>query len=268
MVFGAEAQPQPIIVKHNKKHKHKHHSTAWKIALADFMTTLMILFFILWILALTPPDKKKALVSYFHGHFDASQNGLLPNKSEAEESANKLGRLYISLESELESVKHIIHVNLSRGRLELNLQSNVLFSSASANVNPIYKILLAKIATIVKDSDIYLDVYGYTDNLPIRPGNLYDNNLNLSIARAQSVAKEMITNGVALDRVGVHGEGERFPIASNSTKEGRSNNRRIVIYISPERSQAWQDSEKIKEKLEEQGVASKNVAADNIHIAN
>lgn len=242
--MNPDAPVQPIIIKHTKKHKHKHHSTAWKIALADFMTTLMVLFFILWILAITPPDKKKALVSYFHGHYEASQNGLLPNKADSESHAEKVGKLFVSLEAELQPEEQNIKVSLSRGRLELNLESNVLFASAKASLNENYAKVLTKIVQVVKDSDTYIDIYGYTDNLPIRNGNEFKTNLNLSIARAQSVADHFIKDGIGISRVGVHGEGERFPVADNKTAEGRAHNRRIVIYISPQRPGAWADPAK------------------------
>jgi OOP family OmpA-OmpF porin len=58
-----------------------------------------------------------------------------------------------------------------------------------------------------------------------------DYNLDLSMRRAQSVAEYLIATGVATDRLRVLGRGEKDPIASNDTQEGRAQNRRVEIVV-------------------------------------
>lgn len=236
-----EIEKPPIIVKYKKKGiEHKAHSTAWKIALADFMTTLMILFFVLWVVNITPADKKRALVSFFQGKYDPSSL-----VSAGGDTANKISesteRLYISLSTELSDIKHNIKINLSKGRVELNLQSNVLFASGMSNVTDQFKPLLVKLVKVLKGKNIFIDIYGYTDNQPLRKGHEAENNLNLSMMRAQSVADEIIKMGIPIEDIGVHGEGARFPVATNATEAGRAKNRRIVIYMSPKRESSTID---------------------------
>lgn len=223
-----------IIIVRKKNHRaHKQHSTAWKIALADFMTTLMILFFVMWVITITPPDKKKQLVSFFQGKEDSSQtgsNGLLPEKATIDKrSVADVAKIFYALESKMKASNPDMKVYLGRSRIEINLRANVLFGTGDSKLTPEFKKIIGDITAIVQKKNIYLDIYGYTDDVPI----LHGTNLFLSSERAKSAAEEFIKNGIDPDRLGVHGEGSRYPAFPNDTPEDRSKNRRIVIYISP-----------------------------------
>lgn len=223
----------PIIIIKRRKHAEEHqHSSAWKIALADFMTTLMIVFFVMWIVNIMPPNKKLELVSFFKGKADEkaiSNAGVLPQKVIHKNEISTEQKIYYALEPELKKIDPSLKIYLSRGRLEINLNSNVLFDPGKSNIKSNFKKIIYKISEIVKNKEVYVDVYGYADNTPIAGGT----NLMLSATRAQDAAKEFISQGIPDSRMGVHGEGDRFPVAANDTEEGRSLNRRIVIYISP-----------------------------------
>ena len=65
--------------------------------------------------------------------------------------------------------------------------------------------------------------------LPISRGN---DHLTLSTARAQSVADELINNGVRKERLAVEGRGDQEPVTENHTDEGRARNRRVEILLS------------------------------------
>ncbi|MEM9211987.1 MAG: OmpA family protein, partial [Pseudomonadota bacterium] len=58
-------------------------------------------------------------------------------------------------------------------------------------------------------------------------------NQNLSKRRADSVASQLISNGVSPSRIRAFGRGETSPIATNATAEGRQANRRVEIIITP-----------------------------------
>ncbi len=60
-----------------------------------------------------------------------------------------------------------------------------------------------------------------------------DPNMRLSQQRADSVASALITQGVAANRIRTTGMGPANPIASNSTAEGKAQNRRVEITLSP-----------------------------------
>jgi len=55
----------PIIIKKGKKHKHEHHGGNWKVAMADFMTSMFILFLVLWLLNITTAEQKQGIADFF-----------------------------------------------------------------------------------------------------------------------------------------------------------------------------------------------------------
>jgi len=73
-----------------------------------------------------------------------------------------------------------------------------------------------------------INIYGHTDNVG---SNEY--NQGLSERRAQSVAQYLISHQVLPDRIAAVGFGETRPIASNDTPEGRQQNRRVELELSP-----------------------------------
>lgn len=56
---------QPIIIKKKKVQAHAHHSGAWKVALADFVTAMMAFFLLLWLLGNTDEAQRQAISGYF-----------------------------------------------------------------------------------------------------------------------------------------------------------------------------------------------------------
>ncbi|EAP1947372.1 OmpA family lipoprotein [Salmonella enterica] len=73
-----------------------------------------------------------------------------------------------------------------------------------------------------------VNVVGYTDST-----GSHDLNMRLSQQRADSVANSLITQGVDASRIRTSGMGPANPIASNSTAEGKAQNRRVEITLSP-----------------------------------
>ncbi|WP_048647880.1 OmpA family protein [Nitratireductor soli] len=111
----------------------------------------------------------------------------------------------------------------------LNMPSNITFSTDSATIQPAFYPTLNSVALVLqKYNRTLVDVFGHTDST----GN--DNyNLDLSQRRAGSVANYLISQGAASQRFAIIGEGETQPIASNATPDGRAQNRRVEIRLSP-----------------------------------
>ena len=66
MIFMADKDIAPIIViKKKKKGAHDAHSSAWKIALADFMTALMCFFLVMWLTTILNTDTQKDVSRFF-----------------------------------------------------------------------------------------------------------------------------------------------------------------------------------------------------------
>jgi len=115
------------------------------------------------------------------------------------------------------------------GSLKLNIPSQVTFDTDSATIKSSFRGVLDGVAqTISQERGINARVVGHTDST----GNP-DHNMTLSQRRAQSVETYLGDRGVARTRLSAEGRGETQPVASNATEEGRSQNRRVEIYLKP-----------------------------------
>jgi len=115
------------------------------------------------------------------------------------------------------------------GSLMVNIPSNVTFDTDSATIKPSFRSVLDGVAqTISQERRINARVVGHTDST----GNP-DHNMALSQRRAQSVATYLADRGVANTRLTAEGRGQTQPVASNASEEGRTQNRRVEIYLKP-----------------------------------
>jgi chemotaxis protein MotB len=124
-------------------------------------------------------------------------------------------------------------VSTKNGKVYVSLQENLLFPSGSAVVNPKGKEALSKLAEVLNvNQDITVDIEGHTDSIPIR--GKYQDNWDLSLARAASIVRILtIDYKVGPERVIASGHSQYEPIQTNSTAEGRAQNRRTDIILSP-----------------------------------
>ncbi|MCY1062603.1 OmpA family protein [Nannocystis sp. SCPEA4] len=91
---------------------------------------------------------------------------------------------------------------------------------------------LENLAAILKAyPNVHIKIGGYTDNTGDPNANL-----KLSQERADNVKKELVSRGIAGDRVETEGYGEQHPVAANTTEEGRAQNRRIALRVLPPKS--------------------------------
>ena len=104
---------------------------------------------------------------------------------------------------------------------------NLNFASDSNKVDAEGEAKVAEFASFLKDSPAYkANVVGHTDSTG---SDKY--NQKLSEKRAETVKTMLINDGVAAERLTAEGMGEKMPIASNKTKEGRAENRRIEVEL-------------------------------------
>ena len=99
--------------------------------------------------------------------------------------------------------------------------------------HPAFAPMIEELAAILTGFPNPLQVEGFTDDIPIKTAT-FPSNWELSAARAASVVALLADFGVAPHRMAAVGFGEHRPIADNSTPEGRSRNRRVVLVIPAE----------------------------------
>jgi chemotaxis protein MotB len=131
-----------------------------------------------------------------------------------------------------------VDVKVLKGVVYISLADNMLYKSGSYEISDAAGATLAKIAKIINDYSTYdVLIEGNTDNVPIKQTNIR-NNWDLSGLRASSVVQALQNNyGVDPKRLTAGGRGEYNPIADNGTAQGKAQNRRTQIIITPKLDQ-------------------------------
>ena len=123
-----------------------------------------------------------------------------------------------------------IDVQTLSNSLRLDIADSILFAPARTSLTADGVKLLGELAATLKAMPWSLSVEGHTDNVPIKTSR-FPSNWELSTARASSVARELIHNGVPADRIRAIGYADTQPRASNDTAEGRNRNRRVTFVL-------------------------------------
>ncbi len=116
----------------------------------------------------------------------------------------------------------------------IRIPADISFKNGSAIIENEDSILfLKRLALIIKTlpNDVEVQVRGFTDNVPPPRSSIYQDNWELSTARAVSVVKELIKMGINPKRLAAVGYSQYRPIATNATPQGRAKNRRVDIYF-------------------------------------
>lgn len=127
-----------------------------------------------------------------------------------------------------------LSVKIKNGKVYVSMSDKLLFKSGSARVQPKGKEAIDTLASVLQDNpDIDVLIEGHTDNVPIKTAK-YQDNWDLSAARATSIVRLLADrHNIDEKRLTAAGRGEFQPRASNETKEGRAQNRRTEIILSP-----------------------------------
>ena len=136
---------------------------------------------------------------------------------------------------------------LIKGRKEIRIvgdrfvfQSEVLFSIGSDELGVEGQLEMQKIASTLMeiekslptDIDWILQIEGHTDSLPVKKGQTYKDNWELSTKRALSVLRFLIKQGIEPSRLSASGYGSFQPIDKENTESARMKNRRIEMKIT------------------------------------
>lgn len=227
-------------------HAEEHPDERWVISYADLVTLLLGFFIILYATADQNVAKftalSRGLSSAFNvpvkegdggGSLFQGGTGIIPERNVGADLPLDLEsvRRVIQKETQSEGMAGKIAVEKGQDRIILRLSDNLVFLSASADIRPEARPVLAAVAKALQVNGNEVSIEGHTDNIPLATER-YPSNWELSSARATAVLRALTEEyGVDAKRVVASGYGEYRPIASNLTPEGRVANRRADIVI-------------------------------------
>jgi chemotaxis protein MotB len=235
-----------IVIKKVKGHGGGHHGGAWKVAYADFVTAMMALFLVLWILGASDKKFKAGIAHYFRnpGVFDSTK-GIIPQGGEDRLGAGMIASPSSSLEAiraqleeglqglkEYAKIKGQITMEVTKEGLLIELvdrDGQAFFDLSSATLKPAMRRVLEVVVQELKTSPYKISISGHTDARPFQNENYYSN-WDLSAARALNTRRAMEELGLAPDRVqNVIGYAERQPRVAHDPLH--PSNRRISILV-------------------------------------
>jgi chemotaxis protein MotB len=205
------AQPI-IIVKRRKKGHGGHHGGAWKVAFADFVTAMMALFIVLWLLS-SSEQVKKAVGGYFSdptGHGRDIGNGLRGSGSESLSiHKDDMNTLKDKLEQAIKSApalqkikEHVVFTVTAEGlRVELlEGEHGTFFESGNSLPTEFGKDLLQTLGQEIGKLPNRVTMEGHTDSRPY-VGQAGYTNWELSADRANASRRWMQEHGLRIDQV-------------------------------------------------------------------
>lgn len=256
-----------IVVKRKKVKAARHHGGSWKIAYADFMTALMALFLVLWILSTASPSELSSIAEYFRTPLPVAMAG--GDKSTASTSAIPGGgpdpthsdgerqriderlqtrpsdeqRRLLGLKQRIESViqsKPQLRDLRSQLRMELtpeglriqivDTEKRPMFTLGSDQVEDYMHDILQAIAPVLNELPNRISLSGHTDSLPYFGGEQGYSNWELSADRANASRRELVAGGLDAGKLlRVAGMGSRVPLNVEDTTDPI--NRRISIVV-------------------------------------
>ena len=229
----------------------------WMVSYADFVTLLFAFFVVMYAISSVNEGKYRVLSDTMTEAFKVAPKSPQPiqigkeSKSIANEKpANEiikpikiLPKSQRTYEKEMKQIaetvsksvqplidKGLIKVTQNKLWVEIEMNTKILFPSASSELEDEAFPALKALAGVLKTLPNSIDVEGHTDNLPIN-NELFPSNWELSAARAASVVHLFTRYGVNPKRLSSIGYAEYRPISSNATSEGRLRNRRVKVVI-------------------------------------
>ena len=166
---------------------------------------------------------------------DLTQVPVVPVHNQSKNSDNTIDQLRQDILNTMNEVDNdVFSVRSNQHRLVFVLGERITFHVGKAKLLESYKTIFTRIANFISSNPGYqVVVSGHTDNTPINTEQ-YPSNLELSSARAITVAKFLIDNGVSPRRVSIQGFSEYCPLFENTSLKNRQANRRVEIALIKE----------------------------------
>ena len=248
-----------------KPEEHENHER-WLVSYADFITLLFAFFVVMYAVSSVNEGKYRVLSDSLVGAFKQAPTSHEPLRVKSDPPRlSPTGKQNVIIqripikpvdpaqqikrkkqEEEMKGIASDIlkvmeplikegQVRVTQGPLGVTIEINasVLFSPGQALLEKQSTQVLKAVAQVVAMVPNAVQIEGHTDNIPIStPG--YPSNWELSTARASSVVRLFIENGVEPVRLTAIGYADQRSVESNTSIEGRMRNRRVTVRIAPD----------------------------------
>jgi outer membrane protein OmpA-like peptidoglycan-associated protein len=164
------------------------------------------------------------------GQLNKTQQQLETTAAQSAEQQKKLADLEAKLKDARDTISRIAAVKDDDRGMVITLQGEVMFNTGKWDLKPAALAKLDQIADALRGKEQPMTVYGYTDNV-----GAPSMNQDLSQKRAQSVRDYLVTKGIPSDLIKAEGKGQENPVSENTSVEGRAQNRRVEIVVSPKK---------------------------------
>jgi len=237
---GAD-KARPVIVIRRKGAGHGgHHGGAWKVAYADFVTALMALFIVLWLMG-QDEEIKKAISAYFNNPTGTGKqigttlaglgNSIEVPKDDMSKLREKLQQALKAMPN-FHNLKDHVEITITADGLRIELLENeagIFFESGKPVPTESGSQLLSTLAVELGKLPNSMLIEGHTDSRPYS-GDASYSNWELSADRANSARKIMQANGLRVDQVGqVRGFADRQ--LRHPEDPTNASNRRISVIV-------------------------------------
>lgn len=242
-----------IIIVTKKAKKHPHHGGAWKVAYADFVTAMMALFMVLWLLSQTDQVTKQKLSEYFrtgmfqgapsvmmggsglqeNGFLDTDDGILVAETGQLQTGADAIKEAIVRVQKDspgMEGLGEQVEVRVTGDGLLIQILDGgdeLLFDLSSSELKPRLKQVLVVIAPVLEKLPNRIQLHGHTDARPF-PAGVNRNNWDLSFERADAARRLLEENGVMSGKIaGIFAHGASSPYVKDDPLSGK--NRRLAI---------------------------------------
>lgn len=256
--MAKDSNPRQVIIKKIVDGGHAAaHGGSWKVAYADFVTALMALFLLLWLLAALKPTQKDQIALVFKDKPSTPKEKVVhvarptyvPKNFKEGSPDFKLSQdqklLYeIALKvkeliTEDPNMRNNAGVSADNAGVLLQIDSNLLFEAGSAKLRPEAEKALMNVVKILKQEMVDLVVRGHADDIEAK-GSQFPTKWELSSARAVAALRFILDKGgISPKRLRATGYADTHPLVPPLNPESLAKNRRVEFFYHSPGTETW-----------------------------
>lgn len=240
------------MARRKKRIDHDNHER-WLISYADFITLLFAFFVVMYSISSVNEGKYKVFsdslsIAFSEQPKSSSESKIVSPEEQmlkalVDRRTARLGEQQRKIQEQMKKIagnlgevmapmvdKGQVNIVQSRRGVVLDISASALFRAGEAALQPGSVEVLKQVASVLGKESYAIEVEGHTDDIPIATAQ-FPSNWELSAARASSVVRMLIENGVQAKRLTAVGLASNQPVVPNDSPENRARNRRVAITI-------------------------------------